>query len=149
MRKWSSSKDDDYCLVNVVSSFRYPKRTNSVLWWTQIKMRYIGFGTRKEGTLFWWAQIKRQTLSKNVKIDPQEYVYKGSSPSWESEVHPQMMTSVYSFWYIDFVSRKERALFWWAKIKTWTLSKHVKIDPQEYVLQGYPLPLLSTKTPET
>ena len=43
----------------------------------------------------------------------------------------------------------ERTLFWWAKIKTWTLSKNVKIDPQEHVLQGFPLPLLSTKTPKT
>ena len=31
----------------------------------------------------------------------------------------------------------ERTLFWWAKIKTRTLSKNVKIDPQEYFLQGF------------
>ena len=43
----------------------------------------------------------------------------------------------------------ERILFWWAKIKTCNLSKNVKIDPQEYVLQGFSLPLLSTKTPKT
>ena len=39
----------------------------------------------------------------------------------------------------------ERILIWWGKIKTRTLSKNVKIDPQEYVLQGSPLPVLSTK----
>ena len=44
----------------------------------------------------------------------------------------------------------ERTQFWWARIKTKTLSKNVKIDPQEYVLQGFPLPpLQSTKTPKT
>ena len=84
---------------------------------------------------------------EKVKIDPQEYVYQGSPPPspWECEIHSQMMTSVYSIWYIDFDRRKERMLFWWAKIKTRALSKNVKIDPQEYVYQGSPLPLLSTK----
>ena len=32
----------------------------------------------------------------------------------------------------------ERSLFLCAKIKTRTLSKNVKIDPQKYVLQGFP-----------
>ena len=73
MRKWSSSTDDDYCLVNVVSSFRYPT---------------------KERTMFWSAKIKMRILSVNVKTDPQEYVYKGSSPPLESEVLPQIMTIV-------------------------------------------------------
>ena len=27
-----------------------------------------------ERTLFLWAKIKRRSLSKNIKIDPQEYV---------------------------------------------------------------------------
>ena len=43
----------------------------------------------------------------------------------------------------------ERTLFCWAEIKTQILSKTVKIDPQEYVLQWFPLPLLCTKTPKT
>ena len=34
-----------------------------------------------ERTLFWSAKIKTRTLSENVKIDPQEYVYQGSPPS--------------------------------------------------------------------
>ena len=40
----------------------------------------------------------------------------------------------------------ERTLFLWAKIKTRSLPKTVKIDPQEYVYQGSTLALLSTKT---
>ena len=32
----------------------------------------------------------------------------------------------------------EQTLFLWVKIKTRTLTKNVKIDPQEYVLQGSP-----------
>ena len=62
---------------------------------------------------------------KNVKINPQEYVYNGSSaphekmevpheyvyqrfPSIrESEVDPQMITTVYSVWYLDFGTRKD------------------------------------------
>ena len=36
-----------------------------------------------------------------------------------------------------------------AQLKTRSLSKNVKIDPQEYVLQGSPLPLLCTKTQKT
>ena len=43
----------------------------------------------------------------------------------------------------------QRTLFGLAIIKTRALSKNVKIDPQEYVYQGSPLPLLSTKTPKT
>ena len=31
-----------------------------------------------ERTLFLWLKIKTRTLTKNVKIDPQEYVYQGS-----------------------------------------------------------------------
>ena len=42
----------------------------------------------------------------------------------------------------------ERTLIWYAKIKTRTLPKNVKIDPQEYVYQGSP-PLLSTKAPKS
>ena len=30
-----------------------------------------------ERTLFSWAKMKTRTLSKNVKIDPQEYVFRG------------------------------------------------------------------------
>ena len=41
----------------------------------------------------------------------------------------------------------ERTLFWSAKIKTRTLSKNVKIDPQEYVIRGPSL--VSTKTLKT
>ena len=86
----------------------------------------------RERTLVWWAKIKTRTLSKNIKIEHQKYVYQGSPPPpWECEIHSQMMTSVYSIWYIDFDRRKERMLFWWAKIKTRTLSKNVKIDPQK------------------
>ena len=43
----------------------------------------------------------------------------------------------------------EQTLFLWAKIQTRSLPKNVKIDPQEYVYQGSPLSLLSTKTPKT
>ena len=39
----------------------------------------------------------------------------------------------------------ERILFKLSKMKTRSLSKSVKIDPQEYVLLGSPLYLLTTK----
>ena len=42
----------------------------------------------------------------------------------------------------------ERTLFLWAKKKMRSLHKKVKIDPHEYVYQGFPLSLLSTKTPK-
>ena len=70
-----------------------------------------------ERTLFWWATINTRTLSKNVKIDPQEYVIRGPPP----------------IYYLQKLRNIERTLFWWTKIKTQTLSKNVKIDPQEYV----------------
>ena len=35
-----------------------------------------------ERTLIWWTKIKTWTLSKNVKIDTQEYIYQGSSLTW-------------------------------------------------------------------
>ena len=68
--------------------------------------------------------------------DPQEYVYQGFPSIRESEVDPQMITTVYSVWYIDIGTRKERTVFWSAKIKTHTLSTNVKIVPQEYVYKG-------------
>ena len=82
-----------------------------------------------ERTLLWWAKIKTRTLSKNVKIDS------------HSGVPPPLC-------YL--LRLQKRTLFWWARIrwaktKSRTFSKNVKIHPQEYVLQGSPLPLLSTK----
>ena len=82
--------------------------------------------------LFWWAKIKTRTLSKNVKIDTQEYVYRGPPPN-----------TIYKN-----SKNIERTMFWCVKIKTRSLLKNVKKDPQEYVYQGSP-PLLSTKTPKT
>jgi len=71
------------------------------------------------------AKFKTRSLSKNVKIDPQEYVYhRGPPPS-----------TIYKN-----SKNIEQTLFWWAKIKTRSLSKNIKIDPQEYVLQGSPPP---------
>ena len=127
MRKWSLSTDDDHCLVNVVSSFRYPT---------------------KERTIFWSAKIKMRILSVNVKIDPHEYVYQGFPSTRESKVDPQMITTVYSIWYLNFGTRKERTVFWWAKIKTHTLSTNVKIDPQEYVYKGSSPPWQSEVHPQ-
>ena len=101
---------------------------------------YLVFDTRKERTLFWSAKIKMRILSVNVKIDPHEYVYQGFPSIRESEVDPQMITTVYSIWYLNFGTRKERTVFWWGKIKTHTLSTNVKIYPQEYVFKGFSSP---------
>ena len=61
----------------------------------------------------------KRTLSKNVKIDPHEYVYQG--PPYNAYINSKNI---------------ERTLFWLAKIKTQTFSKNVKKNPQEYVYQG-------------
>ena len=102
MRKWSSSTDDEYCLFDMVSRFRYPKRMNSVLMGANYNASFVKIrNSRSPSTIY--------KNSKNI----------------------------------------ERTLFWSAKIKTRTLSENVKIDPQEYVYQRFPLSLLSTKTPWT
>ena len=127
-----------------------------------------------ERTLFWWAKIQMWYLSKNVKIDPQEYALQVSSlpllfpktPKPQNELYFDGRKLKRDLWpktskkalnntfyrgpppfTISINSKNiERTLFWWAKIKTWTLTKNVKIDLQKYVLQGFPLPLLSPKT---
>ena len=43
-------------------------------------------------------------------------------PLEESKVHPQMISSVYSVWYVDLGRGKKRTLFCRGKIKTQTLS---------------------------
>ena len=57
--------------------------------------------------------MKTRTLSENVKIDPQEYVYLAPPTKNSKNI--------------------DRSLFWSEKIKTWTLLENVKIDPEEYV----------------
>ena len=48
------------------------------------------------------SKIKTQTLSKNVKIDPQEYVLQGFP----------------SLYYLQKLQNIDRTLFWLSKIKT-------------------------------
>ena len=69
---------------------------------------------------------------------PHKYVYQRFPSIRESEVDPQMITTVYSVCYPSFGTRKKRTVFWWAKIKTHAFSTNVKIDPQEYVYMGSP-----------
>ena len=77
-----------------------------------------------ERILFWWAKIqtctyfeeKRQNRPSGIRFTgvlPPSTIYKNSK-------------------------NMERTLFWWFKIQIKTLSKHVKIDPQEYDLQEFP-----------
>ena len=71
--------------------------------------------------MLWWARIKTRTLSKNVKIDPQDNVYQGTphnayKKSKNINIEPGFEE----------------------KFKTHTLSKNVKIDPQEYVYKRFP-----------
>ena len=66
--------------------------------------------------------MKTRSFSKNVKIDPQEYVLQASPPS---TIYKKSINI-------------ERTVFWWAKITKRSLSKNVKIDPQEYVIRTTP-----------
>ena len=108
-----------------------------------------------ERTLFSWAKIKTPTLSKNVKTDPQKYVYQGSgSPpllDTKTLIKTRCLSKTSKYTLMNTFYRGpppstiyknskniERTLFSWAKMKTRALSKNVKIGPQEYVYQGSP-----------
>ena len=110
-----------------------------------------------ERTQFRWAKLKTRTFSNYVKIHPHKYVSQGSPKiiertlfRWSKIKTPIFRNTFYrgpppSTTYKNSKNIK-RNLIWWAIIKTQTFSKYVKIDPHEYVLQGSPPPLLSTKT---
>ena len=100
-----------------------------------------------------------------MKIDPQEYVYQGFPPIMPKKLqkHRYRARLLPSTIYKN-SKNIEQTLFLCAKIKSRTLSKNVKIDPQEYVYQGFPpimpkklqkhrnelgyYPLPSTRTPK-
>ena len=72
--------------------------------------------------------------TQTPKIDPQQYVYQAPSPPLiPIKTTQTLITSVIALYYLQNLQKYRTNSIFKDENKTRTLSKNIKIDPQEYV----------------